>query len=123
MLKGLLGHSEHNRQPPIDGVDYAQSHLRSGVPVVGAHGAALVLPAATCGLVPHQLVDDPGGDAGVFQPGREGVAEVMGAVQVDRLQQGMVSGLPVIRQEVDGLEPTTQMSPGLDRPCCAQPGW
>jgi hypothetical protein len=73
--------------------------------------------------VPHQLVDDPGGDAGVFQPGREGVAEVMGAVQVDRLQQGMVSGLPVIRQEVDGLEPTTQMRPGLDRPCCAQPGW
>ena len=33
------------------------------------------------------LVDDPGRDAGVLQPGREGVAEVMGAVQVHGLQQ------------------------------------
>jgi hypothetical protein len=44
------------------------------------------------GLVAHQLVDDPSGDAGIFQPGREGVTEIVGAVQVDRLQQGMVGG-------------------------------
>jgi hypothetical protein len=48
------------------GVDYAHGHLRSGVPVVGTHGAALVLTAATCGLVAHQLVDDPRRDAGVL---------------------------------------------------------
>jgi hypothetical protein len=30
----------------------------------------------------HQLVDYPGGDTGIFQPGREGVAQVVGAVQV-----------------------------------------
>ena len=46
------------------------------------------------GLMPHHLIDDPGGDAGVFQPGREGVAEVVGAVQVDRLQWGMLGGWP-----------------------------
>ena len=84
MLKGLLGHSEHDRQPPVDGVDYAHGHLRSGVPVVSAHGTALVLAGAAGGLVAHQLVDDPGRDAGVLQPGRVGVAEVVGAVQVDR---------------------------------------
>src|SRR5215217_8931063 len=32
--------------------------------------------------VAHQLVDHPGGDAGVLQPGREGVAQVVRAVQV-----------------------------------------
>jgi hypothetical protein len=37
--------------------------------------------AAAAGVA-HQLVDHPGGDAGIFQPGREGVAQVMGAVQV-----------------------------------------
>jgi hypothetical protein len=37
--------------------------------------------------VPHHLIDDPGGDAGVLQPGREGVAKVVGAVQIHGLQQ------------------------------------
>jgi hypothetical protein len=49
MPKGLLGYSEHDCQPSVDGVDDAHGHLRNGVPVVGTHGAALVLPAATCG--------------------------------------------------------------------------
>jgi hypothetical protein len=48
----------------------------------------------SAGLVAHQLVDHPGWDAGVLQPGREGVAKVVGAVQVDRLQQGMVGAGP-----------------------------
>jgi hypothetical protein len=34
----------------------------------------------------HQLVDHPGRDAVVLQPGREGVAEVMGAAQVQAEQ-------------------------------------
>ena len=58
-----------------------------GVAVVGAHGTAALLAAAAAGLVAHQLVDDSGGDAGVLEPGGEGVAEVMGAVQVHGLQQ------------------------------------
>jgi hypothetical protein len=32
--------------------------------------------------VAHQLVDHPRGDAGIFQPGREGVAQVVGTMQV-----------------------------------------
>src|SRR4029450_13420460 len=46
-----------------------------------AHRTALVLPAAAGGLVAHQLINHPGGDAGVFQPGREGMAEIMRAIQ------------------------------------------
>ena len=80
MLKGLLGHSKHDRQPPVDGIDYAHGHLRGRVPVVGAHGTALVLPAATGGLVAHQLIDDPSRDASILQPGGEGVANVVGTV-------------------------------------------
>ena len=49
-----------------------------GVAVVGAHGAAQVLGAAGAGLMAHQLINHPGRDAGVLQPGREGVPEVMG---------------------------------------------
>ena len=33
------------------------------------------------------LVDDPGRDAGVLQPGREGVAEVVGAIQIHGRRQ------------------------------------
>jgi hypothetical protein len=88
MLEGLLSHAEHDCQPPVNGVDNAHGHLRGGVPVVGAHGAALLLAAAG-GLVTHQLIDHPRRDAGVLQPGRVGVAEVVGAVQVDRIQEGV----------------------------------
>jgi hypothetical protein len=37
----------------------------------------------------HQLVDDPGRDAGVLQPGREGVPKVVGTPQIHGLQQGV----------------------------------
>jgi hypothetical protein len=56
---------------------------------MSAHGGASVLSAAAAGFVAHQLVDHPGGDAGVLQPGRVGVAEVVGAEQIDRVQQGV----------------------------------
>ena len=65
-----------------------------GVAVVGPDGAAPVPPGPAAGLVAHHLVDDPGREAGVLQPGREGVPEVMGAVEVDRIQQRMVGGWP-----------------------------
>jgi hypothetical protein len=54
---------------------------------VGAHGAAALLAGAAGRLMADQLIDDPGGDAGVFQPGREGVPKVVGAVQIHGLQQ------------------------------------
>jgi hypothetical protein len=47
--------------------------------------------------MPHQLVDHPGGDGGVLQPGSEGVPQVMRAAQVEmgkvgssRLDRGLV---------------------------------
>jgi hypothetical protein len=55
-------------------------------------------PAA--GLVAHQLIDHPGRDAGVLQPGREGVPGFVGAVQVDRLKQGMLGGCRSIHRPV-----------------------
>jgi hypothetical protein len=58
------------------------------VSVVGAHGAASVLTGAARDLVAHEFVDDPGRDAGVLQPSRVGVAEVVGAMQVDRVSRG-----------------------------------
>jgi hypothetical protein len=54
----------------------------------------------------HQL-DHPGGDAGVLQPGREGVANVVGAAQVDRIQQGITSNRqrrPAARRLVSVVE-------------------
>jgi hypothetical protein len=40
--------------------------------------------AAAAPLVAHQFVDHPSGDAGDFQPGREGVAQIMMAMGIDR---------------------------------------
>jgi hypothetical protein len=86
-LKDLLSDLQHHREALLDGRGDAGGHLRSGVPVMGAHGAAALLAGTAGGLVPHHLVDDPGGDAGVLQPGRKGVAEVVGAMQIHGLQQ------------------------------------
>jgi hypothetical protein len=36
--------------------------------------------------VAHQLIDHPGGDAGILQPGREGVAQVVRPMQVQAVQ-------------------------------------
>jgi hypothetical protein len=38
----------------------------------------------------HQLVDHPSRDALIFQPGREGVAEVVGAAQVQAEQVALL---------------------------------
>ena len=52
---------------------------------MGTHSAAQVLGTAGAGLMTHQLIDHPGRNAGVLQPGREAVPEVMGAAEIDRL--------------------------------------
>jgi hypothetical protein len=62
------------------------------VPVVRAHGAAQALSATAAGLVAHQLIDNSSRDAGVLQPGGERVAEVMGAVEVDGVQERVAWG-------------------------------
>jgi homeodomain-containing protein/DDE superfamily endonuclease len=86
-LEGLPGDLQHQPEPLLDCRRTAGGHLRGGVPVVGAHGAAPLKAGAAGGLVPHHLIDDPGWDAGVFQPGREGVPKVVGATQIHGLQQ------------------------------------
>jgi RNA polymerase sigma-70 factor (ECF subfamily) len=50
-------------------------------------GSLVVLGAQDRPRWDRALIDAPGGDAGVFPPGREGVAEVVGAVPVYGLQQ------------------------------------
>jgi hypothetical protein len=87
----LLSDADDNHQATLDGHDDPGGHLRGGVAVVGTHGAAQVLGAAGAGLVAHELIDHPGRDAGVLQPGREAVPEVMGAAEIDRVQE-RVSG-------------------------------
>jgi hypothetical protein len=88
-LNRQLRYFKHDRQPLLDDLNDAAGHFRGGVPVVGADRAPAEVAAAAAGLVAHQLVNHPGRDAGVLQPGRVGVAEVVRAVQVDRLQQGI----------------------------------
>ena len=86
-LNRQLRYFEHDRQSLLNGLNDPGGHLRGGVSVVGADRAPAEVTAATG--VAHQLVNHPGGDAGVLQPGRVGVAEVVRAVQVDRIQQGI----------------------------------
>jgi hypothetical protein len=69
-----------------------RSAISGVVPVVQADAAAAVQLAAAAVPVAHELVNDPGRDAGVLQPGGEGVAEVVGAVQLDHIGQGVTSG-------------------------------
>src|SRR5215217_6336132 len=94
LVKGGFCRGQDDHQALLDRGHDTGGHLRGGVPVVGPDGAGLMPAGPPAGLVAHQLVDDPGRDAGVLQPGREGVAKVMRAVQVDRLQQGMLGGWP-----------------------------
>jgi hypothetical protein len=87
-LNRQLRYPEHDGQPLLDGVDDSGGHLRGDVPVMSADRTPEVA-ATAAGLVAHEFVNHPGGDAGVLQPGRVGVPEVVGAVQLDRLQQGI----------------------------------
>ena len=86
-LEGLLSHFQHYLEALLDRRGDASGHRRSGVPVVGTHGTAPLLTDPAGGLMAHHLIDDLGWDAGVLQPGREGVAEVVGSAQVHGLQQ------------------------------------
>jgi hypothetical protein len=91
LLERPLGDLQHQPEPLLDRRGDAAGHLRGGVPVVGPHGAAALLAGAAGRLVPHQLVDHPGRDAGVLQPGREGVPKVVRAAQVHGRQERVAS--------------------------------
>jgi hypothetical protein len=87
-LNRQLRYCEPDHQSLLNGLNDTAGHFRGGVPVVGADRAP-AKAAAAAGLVAHQLVNHPGGDTGVLQPRRVGVPEVVRAVQLDRIQQGI----------------------------------
>jgi hypothetical protein len=79
-LEDRLGALDHDDQPFLDRGGHADGHLRGGVAIARTDATpALQLPVAAP-LVAHQLVDHPSGNAGVFQPGREGVAQIVGTM-------------------------------------------
>jgi hypothetical protein len=59
-----------------------REHGRRGLPVDATHRPLITASTAAAAGVAHQLIDYPRGDAGVFQPGGEGMAQVVGAVEV-----------------------------------------
>jgi hypothetical protein len=77
-------------QAPVNDCQHAGPHLGRHLPVVRADRAAVVFPAPT-GMVTHQLVDYPSQDAAVLQPGREGVSQVVRAMQVQSGEAGVGS--------------------------------
>src|ERR671931_413884 len=75
---------QRNCQSLLDRSYDRRLHFRRGPPVGAADEAATALqfsPAVAAAGVAHQLIDYPSWDAGVLQPGREGMAQVMWAAQ------------------------------------------
>jgi len=71
----IVGNREDDRKALLERGDYAGEHLWGRFAVDPTYPAA-VLGAPATGVA-HQLIDHSGGDAGVFQPSREGVPQVM----------------------------------------------
>jgi hypothetical protein len=69
-------------------VDYAAGHLWSGMAVASTDPAGTIQLPAVAALVAHQLVDHPGGNASVFQPGLERVPQIVGPVELEVGQVG-----------------------------------
>jgi hypothetical protein len=69
---------ERNAQALVNRGQDPRLHLGCQVPVDGTDGAPTGLPAACSGgPVAHQLIGHPDRDAGILQPGREGVPQVV----------------------------------------------
>jgi hypothetical protein len=83
-LEDRFRHLDHDLEPLLDRGGNADGHLRCGVAIARTDATSALEVAAAAPLMAHQLVDHPRGDAGVFKPGREGVAQVVGTVRVDR---------------------------------------
>jgi hypothetical protein len=91
LFERAFGNLEHDCETLLDGGGDAPSHLRGGMPVVSTHRAPPLLSCAAAGLMAHHLVDDASRDAGILQPSRKGMAEVVCATQIYGLKH---SGLP-----------------------------
>jgi hypothetical protein len=79
------GCSRSNRDwvvnPIVQGGGYAGQHCWGRLAVDAAHQASAGAAVAAAARVAYQIVDHPGGDGGVFQPGGEGVPQVMGPLR------------------------------------------
>jgi hypothetical protein len=80
-LQDCLHDLDHDHDPFLDRGGHADGHLRGGVAVPCTDAAPAIEFPVAAALVPHEFVDHPSRDAGVLQPGREGVAQVVGTVQ------------------------------------------
>jgi hypothetical protein len=77
----LGGYFQNHRETRLDRAYDARGHLRGRLSVHAPHAAPLLrMPASG---VAHDLVNHAAGDAGVLQPRREGVPQVVRAVQVE----------------------------------------
>jgi len=73
----LLGDAEGEGKSRVQRLDHPGGHLRGGVPVVGADATATLQLSTAAALVAHQLIDHPGRDALLLQPGGEAVPQIM----------------------------------------------
>jgi hypothetical protein len=62
------------------------------VPVAGVDSTATVQVAVPAALVAHEFVDHSGRDAGVLEPGREGVPAVMWTAELEMAEVGALDG-------------------------------
>ena len=86
----LASDRERNGGPSLDRRDDARLHLGRGPAVAGADLAAvlaLLSSAVPAAGMAHQLINHPGGDAGVLQPGRVGVPKVVRASEAEAVAQ------------------------------------
>ena len=76
-----LSDAQRHTQACLDRCDHAREHLGGGLPIHAPYAAPLVeVPASG---VAHDFVNDAAANAGVLQPRREGVPQVVRAVQVE----------------------------------------
>jgi hypothetical protein len=81
---GLCGNRQRDRQPLLDRSHDASLHLIGGMAITQADRAA-VAAALSAGMV-HEFVDHAGGDAGILEPGREGMPQVVRAAQLQAIE-------------------------------------
>ena len=98
------------------------------MPVDGSDGTPTSLPTAgSGGSLAHQLINSSNRDAGILQPGREGVPQVVRPMQVQAVQAGPARRQPIgapvgaerQRRAIVPPTPVTASRPAEDQPI----GW
>ena len=91
-IPALAQQIRSNRQCAADAVvkrgSHAGHHRRGRLPVDPPHRTATGAAVAAAAGMSYQLVDNPSRDAAILQPGREGVAQVMLAPQIEVAKVG-----------------------------------